>query len=206
MSVRILPALAIAAAVLAAPAAQAKAPICKQVSDGTGDAYVAANPAKQPSYDALDIVSADVATGAKNLVGVLRLKTLKPDQTLLTGGTYRLSWKVNGTTQTLTYNTYFASSEHDFFFDPGVPGSNQHTVDGLVDDANGTITWVVPRKDVLSLKKPKLALSSITATTSYAVNDKPPALLGQQRFSTAADSATAAKPYLDKTPTCVKGV
>jgi hypothetical protein len=206
MSVRLLPALAVAAAALAAPAAHAKAPLCKQITDPAGDAYVSANPAKQPSYDALDVVSADVATGRHNLVAVLRLKTLKPDQTLLTGATYSLDWRMAGVTQELTYYTYAASTEHDFFFDPGGSGLNRHSVDGVVDTKAATITWIVPRKDVPTLKKKKAAFTSLVAHTAYAVNDRPPLLLGPQRFGTAVDSATAPKPYVDLTPTCVKGV
>jgi len=207
MSVRLLAALALGAAVLAAPAAQAKPPVCKQVTDAQGDAHVGGdmNTTGQGSYQALDILSADVATGANNVVGALRLKTTKPDQTLVTGRTYYLRWTVKGITQGFTYNVFAVNNEHEFLFNAGTEGNNfNRVVTGNVDDKTGTISWVVPRKFAFLPKK--ALLSNLTAEARYAVNDEPPVLLGKQRVSVSADVGKTTGAYLDRTPTCLKGV
>jgi hypothetical protein len=211
MSVRVLAALALGAAVLApvAPAAQAKAPLCKQITDPPGDARLGggSNSTGQPAYDSLDILSADVATGKYNVVAVLRLKSLTPEQTVVGGRSYLVRWNANGSSQRFTYNVFAQTNRQEFLFNAGTAKNGfERSVDGKVDPKAGTITWTVPRKFDDALLKKNVKFIGLAAESKYAVNTEPPVLLGPTRVGSVADDASTTNSYTDKTPTCLKGV
>lgn len=100
-------------ALVAAPAATAAAapkpapkpkPMCKQVIDDAGDEYAVRNAADQKvADDALDVLSADVATNATTMTIVIRLKKLAAfPSTSPVGGTYQMTFNV-GDEATLYY-------------------------------------------------------------------------------------------------------
>lgn len=202
MPVRLAMLLAVSAAVLAVPAADAGV-LCRQLIDAAGDARFlsSTNTTGALAYQALDILSADIATGRHNLVAALRVTTLERDQTLPGGSTYYLRWTQDGETQVLSYLTYAGSPPTaEWRFDPG-PGPS-FAVPGTAD--HGVITWTVPRKYVLYVKR-GARLVNLTAQTMFSVNDHPPAAVSEAHYHSEADLATTKRTYTDGTPTCLKG-
>jgi hypothetical protein len=196
-------ALALLAAVTAgAPAADAavRKPLpCRQILDDTGDATVVAT----PSRDSLDIVSADIATGTKNLVAALRIKSLAADPTLVLGATYSWSWNAGGVQQGLYYRTYATGEKLATFDTNGSAAGGEVSVKFVADPSTSTITWTVPRKLVTALKKRGAKLTGLTVATGQGENVMLPTGTFQGSFVT--DSAETAKPYVDLTATCLKG-
>jgi hypothetical protein len=91
-----------ALAALVAPASTSMAAskpapkLCKQVTDDPGDAYVLRQAATQKQADdALDLLSADVATNAKTMTVVFRVKKLATTPTTSpSGATYQMTFNV----------------------------------------------------------------------------------------------------------------
>jgi hypothetical protein len=192
-------AAAFAATALAVPADAAKV-VCLQIQDETGDGTNGV----VPNQDSLDILSGDIATGKKNLVGVLRMKSVNPDQILVGGVTYQLKFASGGTPYVLSYRTYgMGEPDADIAIGDSINGGSTFAVDFAVDPNTGTITWTVPRKSIPALKKPGAKFSGLAATSAISNNMKGPT--GTSRGSTSADSAETAKTYVDGTTTCVKG-
>jgi hypothetical protein len=186
------------------------AKVCLQLTDPDGDAYYGGNnvnnPAGQPATPALDIRSGDIATGAHNLVVVLRLKTLAADP-MTTGGTaYEFKWTAGGVAQSVVYRTY-AGGEHEFTYNPGTGTATEDdiAVAGFADPSTATITWTVPRTKVAALKKPGTTFSAIGATAGVGRNVMLAGGLNPVRGSTLADDASTGKTYADLAPTCLKG-
>jgi hypothetical protein len=194
MSVRaglVLAATAVGVAASPIIAAPAKS-LCFQINDAEGDAtYLTAVPS--PS---LDILSADIATGPKNLVATLRLKSLKQEAHQVGGMSYWFKWTLNGAPQQLVhYVTSDGSHEAEYeraTFD-------KITVTSVVDTAAATITWTVPRKSVLGLK-PGASFADLKIQASQG-NNYPIGMRG----GSGVDDATATKAYKDGTKTCLKG-
>jgi len=189
--------VALATAVLAAPASAGG--VCLQITDGTGDGMTLGVPASQ---DSLDIVSGDIATGRKNLVAVLRLKSTSPDPVLAGGVTYTFSFTAGGTTYQLVYRKY-GTGETESEIVTGTGTSSGQSVDAVGDHTTSIITWVVPRTLVAALKKPGAKLTGIGAGTAVSDNFKLPT--GTMKGSFGADDAKSAKSYTDMTATCLKG-
>lgn len=91
------------AAVAAGKPAPVK-PMCKQVTDDSGEEYVVRNAATQTvDDDALDLLSADVATNATTMTVVLRVKKLATAPTTSpAGATYQMTFNV-GNEEALYY-------------------------------------------------------------------------------------------------------
>src|SRR5687767_10768760 len=106
----VLAATAVAGLTAPSIAAPAKA-LCIQISDAEGDAnYLTAVPS--PS---LDILSADIATGPKNLVATVRLKSLDQEAHQVGGMSYWFKWTLNGAAQSLAhYVTSDGSHEAEY--------------------------------------------------------------------------------------------
>ena len=143
----------IAAAVLAATvvggeyAGAAPRVLCQQVLDPTGDAQPLGtlNPSGQPQYGSLDIVSVDVATGPRNVVGVLRLKTLAPDDVLPTGATYEVRFTAGSTIYHLSYRTFFGGGTEFTMSTSDSDAGGFEAIKGSVDVGTASITFVLPR-------------------------------------------------------------
>jgi hypothetical protein len=206
MNARTLAALALAVAVVTGDgvAAVAKAPVCRQVLDGTGDAYLdpaGLNVAKAPSSDALDIVSADVATGRKNLVAAIRLKTLQRDPFSSASVTYLVEWNAGGAHKTLAYREYLDGTEPDarFQWSADVNPITAPAVKFGVTTATATVMFVVPRKMDPALKKPGVTLTGLKVTSAMANNR------ANGFGHTPFDTAVTNRKYVDGTATCLKG-
>lgn len=199
MNVRLaaLATAALAAAVLASPANAAG--VCLQLVDDAGDGTNGA----LPNQNALDILSGDIATGRKNLVAALRMKSVKADPALVGGMTYKLAFASSGTPYVLTYRQ-FGTGEREATLTVG-SGTDVTTtsVDFLVDEGTATITWIVARKNIPALKKPGAKFSQLAAN-SYAATNLIVAS-AQSRNASSADDASSGKTYVDGTTTCLKG-
>lgn len=199
MNVRLaaLASAALAAAVLAAPASAAG--VCLQLVDDAGDGTVAV----LPPQDALDILSGDIATGKKNLVGALRMKSVKPSGVLAGGVTYQLKFASSGTPYVLTFYQYGTGEREATLAVGEGTAATTSSADFLVDEGTGTITWVVARKSIPALKKPGAKFSGLAATSYSATNVRTPS--SDTKMSSSADQAASGKTYVDGTTTCLKG-
>lgn len=196
----------LAAVALGVPAHAAPAPVaCKLLTDGTGDA--ALTPAT-PNIGSLDILSADIASGPKNMVGVLRLASLASDPQTSGGSTYVLSWSANGTPQKLTLTIYVDGTMESAFTKDGAPGtSSTESAVVALDKSTSTITWTVARKSNPLLKAATKAkpvkFTGLTASAQPATNVRVQGSTFSGSYS--GDKAENGKTYVDSTRTCVKG-
>lgn len=179
-------------------------PICNQITDDANDAVVggSGNVAGQPSSATLDILSADLATGKKNVVGALRLRSLEKDTWTTGGSSYTLFWVSDGVKRSFTYRTYVDSAP-DAVFDAD---ANAGTLSDLipvvvaVTPATATITFTMGRKLEPSLKKAGMSFTEMGASASMGINRQ------GGYTSTGFDTASSPRKYTDGIPTCLKGV
>lgn len=193
-------AVLLAASGLNAASAAPRKPVCLQVVDPSGDGVAVAD----QRSDAVDILSGDIATGKRNLVAAMRLKTVERDQFQTTGASYIWTWTVGGITQRLSYFVY-VGGEARGNFDPntatGATG-DELTVPAVAERGTNTITWTVARKLLGPVKK-GAKFSAFTLTTHLGVNQR---LSGEGRSQlSVADTAQSGKSYVDGTTTCLKG-
>ena len=188
-----LVALAASVALPGVPAAAAmKKPLpCKQIvdaeGDGTGNPTVLSSPA-------LDVLSADLSTGPKEVTAVLRLKSTKvEDDNALRGGAI---WNFNVVAGGIKYSFYArwpsaVRVEPPALYGGLTAGSNESTPKATFRRVGDTFVWTVSRAAMPALKKAKQYVTITTASSGAN--------------SLSADEAYA-KPntrYLDKTPTCL---
>ncbi|HEV2890207.1 MAG TPA: hypothetical protein VGX28_07495 [Frankiaceae bacterium] len=193
-------AAAVVAACGAAVPANAARTVCLQIQDVAGDGNALVVPASQ---DSLDLLSGDIATGRRNLVAALRLKSVTPDAALVGGLTYTLSFTSGGVGHTLTYRQFGTGErEADLAVGTGIDGA-VFPVDFLVDEGTATVTWIVPRKLIPALKKNGAKFTGLSAGSHVADNLKLPT--GTMKGSFGADTAQSGRSYTDGTPTCLKG-
>ena len=195
MSLRRVALAALAASVavpgIPAEAAKKKPLPCKQILDDEGDGAI--NPTLLESA-ALDILSADLSSGPKEVTAVLRLKSTKvEDDNALRGGAI---WNFNVVAGGIKYS-FYARWPSAVRVDPPAlyggltAGSNESTPPATFRRVGDTFVWTVSRAAMPALKKPKQYVTVTSASTGAN--------------SLSADEAYA-KPntrYLDKTPTCL---
>ncbi|MDQ1689289.1 MAG: hypothetical protein QOK42_2264 [Frankiaceae bacterium] len=127
MTARRIVALAALSAVLA-PAATAMAaakpapkvkPMCKQVTDDAGDPYIVRQaPSQTAPDDALDVLSADVATNATTMTVAIRVKKLAAFPTTSpAGGTYQMTFNVGN--EEATYYALVSSGPNGLYSEFG---------------------------------------------------------------------------------------
>lgn len=180
---------------------------CRLLLDSSGDAQLAA-PAS-PNIPPLDIQSADIATGSKNLVGVIRVASLADDAQTTGGSTYSLTWHSHGYEQSFALVRY-ANGVQDATYTykkEGATGSaSAVSATALLDPATSTITWTLARSKspvLRSQKKLYLAkLTGLAAAAAPGINSK-----GAFTFSGSfnGDTAKNGKTYIDGSSSCVKG-
>ncbi|MDQ1712849.1 MAG: hypothetical protein QOE45_2299 [Frankiaceae bacterium] len=184
--------------------AAAKPPICNQVTDDRNDAVLggSTNPAGQPSSSSLDVLGGDIATGKKNLVATVRIRTLDRDTWTTPGATYVILWVSNGVKRSLAYRLYGDGTAPDAVFDTDT-STGQLTdlipVSFRVTPQAGEVTFTMPRRLEPSLKKTGVAFTGLEVQANNGVNRKNQ--IGQTRW----DTATSPRRYVDGTPTCLKG-
>jgi len=176
-------------------------PVCNLITDPADDSGPAGH-AGGPTYDpSLDIISADVATNATTLTGVIRVKQLtKSDSTWPFGR----EWQLHFTT----------STGHDYglvAFDgpvrPAAPSAGHLTMDYAhgevrISQALKSLTFALP-------KGTKLGVLSATTEASIQLPDSGPAGLGEATVVTGWSEeddavAPASKSYTVGAPSCVK--
>jgi hypothetical protein len=186
--------------VLPATAAPAKA-LCFQLKDPAGDARPFSDTAPAVvQANSLDVLSADIATGTKNLVATIRLKTLSPEPYLVGGSTYLFSFTLGGTAQEV-YLKRSTSGAETAAYAPNGPDSAV-SIPFYKDPGAATITWTVPRNRVAGLKRgAKISAMRVTAYMGTNFQD-----VSSGRGGTGFDFAAAgAKTYTDGTRTCLRG-
>ena len=174
--------------------------MCNLITDGAGDASVQP---PLPSDDSLDIVSGDVASNAKNVTAVLRLKSLAATSPYsVTGRNYYMQFALPGAA-----NPIYLSAESD------VTGTTYHwgdletvnglgsytskgTATGVTDVAKNEVRMTVTVSDLAALgkAKPGNKLSSLHASTT--------AVLGV--LVADVDTADGSKSYVAGAASCVK--
>ncbi len=187
--------LAAAALVVVAPAGAHAGPakpktVCNLLPDKSGDGGLRAL-----SYDfvtvnspALDILSADFATGAKNIVATIKVESLavEQDPQAMTQARYAFSFKVKD----VAYDFVLVrdwQGETTFSFSGG-------SATGTVNLSTNTITFTTSRRNVKELSKKGQKLTDLKAVTE---NESP--------IGSNADSATSPTlTYADRTPSCLK--
>lgn len=198
MSARLRPALAaalvltVACTGLASAASKKPAakPVCNLVTDPKGDGSFIAT----PNSKALDVVSADIATGAKTVTAVIRVDGMGSDPQTTLGVEYKINFTVGGMSQFLRYQRSTGLGEtYDYGDQSGTNAGSvsKGTADGAIDTAKGTITISAPKSEFAGLK----------GGTATAIVAKSYLSLGAL-FETA-DTATGTTPYKDLTPSCV---
>ncbi len=209
--------------------------VCNLVSDPGSDAIVdptLGTAKKGPQDDNADIVSADIASDARYVTAVIRLKTLAtPDTTWPEAHNYLVQWNVPGHTApvylgatidpnpaaAVAYGPQAVFGDELTFNAVAVlfTGYNIDSaahVKGTVDVAKATITLSVPISDLAGYGtfKPGTRFDGVTAVSQILVNaPNPPTNLPLFGGSLAqgigtADTDVATKPYIAGTPSCVK--
>lgn len=187
----ILAATAIALTATSTPALAAKKkPIkyCNLMTDAKGDGTW--NTASVVSSPALDIISADIATGKNELVAVLRVastNTANDNWRTLFGYQWALGATGSGT-------------KYEFSMRRGIGTNPSDIVTARVGDMNppvkfqivgNTFVWRIKRSDVPALRRPKLFWTDFGANTKV--------------FSSTADDGFNDKTkYPDRGLSCVK--
>jgi hypothetical protein len=173
-----------------AVAAPKAAPVCNIVTDDKGDGTLIAT----PNSKALDVVSADIATGPKTVTAVIRVDGMGADPTTTLGVEYKINFTVGGVSQFLRYqNSTGLGETYDYGDQSGANGgsTSKGTADGAIDASKGTITISAPKSEFAGMK-------GGTATEIVARS-----YVSLGALFEAADTATGTKPYKDLTPSCV---
>lgn len=187
-----LVAAVLAATVLAVPAVAAprKAPACRLLADARGDGHDRA--VEQIASPALDILSADIATGRSTVVAVLRLASVEigSDVATVEGARWALGVRSAGIPYAFEYRRSRLGDTYEVTHN-GDPVSG---VTAVVDTKAATVTWTVGRTAFRSLK-PGAAFTDFSGVTST--------LRGGRKVD--ADAANAAKQtrYVDRGASCV---
>jgi len=193
-------ALACLAGGVTAHAAVAK-PVCNLVTDPAGDASVQA---PLPSDDSLDILSGDVASNAKNVTTVMRLKNLSATSPVAqTGRNYYALFSIPGSANPVYFSLEEDATGQSFNWgdlEPGAGGVGTYTrkgdATGVVDTAKNEIRVTVPVSDLSALGKAK------PGTKITDLNFSTTAVLGV--LVSDVDTADGSKSYVAGTASCVK--
>lgn len=207
MSLRLVrPAVAVAvaaafAATGIAHAAPAKPkPVCNQVADESGDASVISD---QPG---MDIVSADVASNAKQLTTVIRLaakpNTVNPEAAGSSRYYFEFLAPGSENPQYLQASIAFGSGTATFRSGEikATANGSTFTNDAVNDGVTGTVV-----DNVITITAKLSALTRVKPAVGKKITG-----LTVETFSLAGvllipvDDAAASKPYIAGSPTCVK--
>ncbi|HUR14249.1 MAG TPA: hypothetical protein VM097_07115 [Mycobacteriales bacterium] len=181
--------------------------ICNMVLDDKGDPYVLRQqPDAKQADDALDLVSADIASNATTMTMVIRLAKLAvPPATSPVGGTYQVTFTLSGNDETL----YYALVSTD---PSGAPFSEFGTRDALpavtsVATVLGTPTAVVDLAKSQVRASWPLSLFGSGVTLKKGVTKVFPVEVtagrGTHGRGVFADDATGSKGYPLGAPSCV---
>jgi hypothetical protein len=193
--------LALVALGLLAPVATAPAsakpkpkppkPVCFLIKDDLNDSG-----GSYKSSKALDVTSADVATGAKYLVAVVRVQTTNMDGDVWAPVGYRwfFGWTIQGVKYAVSVrrslDTTKAAYTYKWSYTVGLTESDWPDSWPKPVITPASYSWTMPRTAVPGLKKPGQLLVDLQA--------------GSLALGGNADQASSATKYKDRTPSCVK--
>jgi hypothetical protein len=183
---------------VAAPAAK---PVCNLLTDAKGDGYPTTAAAAGPSDDALDIVSADVASDAKKLTAVVRLsKAATAADSAPTGFRFLVLFSAPGADDPVylsAASTPGIGQTYSFGNDTADGLSDAGTATGVFDTAKNEIRITASLSELSAAAgkiKPGTKLTDLTANSSRDF----------QAVITYADMAEGGKAYVAGSPSCVK--
>jgi hypothetical protein len=199
-----------AVAVTAVPATAArpkpKKPVCKLITDGTGDAHYPA--AAAPSQDLLDVVYADIASDATRLTVVVKTK----DRTT-TDSLYGYSAAVRFTPPGAPKPVYLAARSDAVqglafewgFYDTASQSYNRQgnapdIITGWASGAEMHVTVKIAALAGLRLSPGSVLTGLVAETTAWSV----PFLAQRSAAEITADTAASTKTYTAAWPSCVK--
>ena len=174
----------------AVPATAAAKPPCKQISDVEGDGTVLGL-----SSPALDILSADISSGRKEVTATLRLKSAAVEgDNYLRGGAI---WNFNVTAGGVNYSFYARWPSAVTVTPPALyggltAGNNPSSPAATFRRVGNDFLWTVSRAAVPALKKAK-AYILVSGASS-----------GANSFSADSASPKPNTKYLDKSVTCLR--
>lgn len=197
-------------------------PVCMMLTDAPGDAKVEG---QGDNHAVDDIISADIVTGKKTIVGVLRLASGDATTGIPTGETYELQWTQTqkgsgGKTETTQAAFFFyvnatggttggyGTAAPDSVGGPSDQSTNSTHPGPMPQatmDSHGVITWVLSRKDASVANGAKF--SQLVASSRLAINYQTPSPVGKgsYRFSgDTMDDATGHASYTDMQQSCVR--
>jgi hypothetical protein len=177
-------------------------PVCNLITDGPGDASLQA---PIPSDDSLDVVSGDLASDAKNVTAVIRVKDLgATSPAALTGRNYYFLFSVP-----TAVNPIYFSYESDATGETGNFGAlvpDDTTGVGSYTRSGAAVATLVPEKNEIHITVPVSAvngLGKITPGTKVSgMNISTTDVVGVIVFD--ADTAEASKSYVAGALSCVK--
>lgn len=182
----------------AAAAAPRKA--CNMLTDVSGDAYYDALKSQQVSAgNTIDIRSADVATGKKTLVAVLRLTSTARGQT--DPSALAVQWTLEFTVG----KDRFEVNRRYAYPGEAVPPTAWLSVNGAlasgatptVTVSGNSITWTVQRSQVPALRRANFTVANLVAATTAGT-------WVTGRDAAPEFGAKGSAVYRDRQPSCVK--
>jgi hypothetical protein len=191
---------ALAAATGVAAAAPSPKPVCNLLTDAKGDGYPTTAAEAGPSDDALDILSADVATNAKQLTAVLRLsKAATSADSAPTGFRFLVLFTTPGSDDPVylsAASTPGLGETYSFGTDAADGLTDGGEATGVFDAAKNEVRITASLSDLSSVAgklKPGTKLTGLNANSSRDF----------QAVITYADRAEGGKTYVAGTPSCV---
>lgn len=188
----------------AAPKPKPK-PVCNLVTDSASDVTA-------PGDASQEILSADIASDAKNFTTVVRLKGIKATGVGQLGKEVRIDFTLPGGVAKAwmgwTSSVYGGDTFQYGLIGQGAGGSTSPTGDaaGSIDVAKNELRMTVPTSAMNELGKAKVGnkVTDIVVTASQLVGVAPNPSGAYAFFSESVDSAEASAAYTTGTPSCVK--
>lgn len=166
------------------PASSAHAVTCPLLTDRAGDGTVQI--VGVVSSPKLDIVSADIASGATTVAVALRLAEWPAvDPVTLKEARWQVFWMINNSTYRAGYRTTGSTTLH-------VNDVSRGPVTAVVNEAAATITWTIPRGLLPDLSTAGQTFREIHAFSWVDLGT----ILN-------ADTANTTQVYVDKAPGCI---
>ena len=201
--------LVVGAASAATSKSNAGTTVCNLVTDPSGDAnsWFFTNPGLPvPNDDYLDILSGDLASDAKNVTAVIRMKAVGADSMSPTGASVYFNFSVGNTPfyiAALLDSSGVATYEYGDFSGPSIQNRNTlGTATGHIDVARKEIHITAPAKGFRVPIRPGTKLSGLDILAQHFIGTRANPAYGWGPTPTA-DEATSAKVYKVGTPSCV---
>ncbi len=184
-------------------------PVCNLVVDPAGDASLQA---PLPGDDALDIVGADIASDAKNVTAVIRLKSVSSNGLGQLGRDVQMNFDLAGAEAQVwigyTTSAYGGDAFQYGLIGKGTGGSTSPTgkAAGVVDKVKNEIRMTVSVADLNALGKikPGAKVTNIAVSAAQLVGIAPNPSGAYGFASEDLDDAAGTKAYIAGSPSCVK--